>query len=106
MTYDHALHLRQITDWYEQVLQQHYPAGPDRGAKELILATHRRVTADAIADPTPVTQAAAVQWARAVLILADAEHDAGRPGWRDEWTDVYEYYVTSNILGPYAPADS
>ncbi|MFI6690107.1 hypothetical protein [Streptomyces sp. NPDC050485] len=48
---------------------------------------------------------AAVQWNRAVLVLADAERDLGRPGWRGEWTDVYECCVPGNemVLGPFGP---
>ncbi|GGV19163.1 hypothetical protein GCM10010275_71020 [Streptomyces litmocidini] len=45
-----------------------------------------------------------MQWARVVLVLADAERDAGRPGWRHEWTETYEYYVPGDdqVFGPLA----
>ncbi len=41
-----------------------------------------------------------------VLVLAGAERDAGRPGWRGEWTEAFEYYVPGDdqVLGPLAKA--
>jgi hypothetical protein len=45
-----------------------------------------------------------VQWARAVLVLADAEWNAGRAGWQPEWTEVCKHYVSGDdrAFGPSA----
>ncbi|MFD7574398.1 hypothetical protein ACFV6U_28400 [Streptomyces sp. NPDC059810] len=57
---------------------------PDRDAKGLLLAHCDEFARLAAQDPSPTVGAATVQWARAVLVLADAERDAGRPGWQGE----------------------
>ncbi|MFE1500338.1 hypothetical protein ACFW89_35390, partial [Streptomyces albidoflavus] len=105
MTYDFTRHMDEIATWYHSVLSDLYPAGPDRDAKRLLLAHHQEFATLAANDPSPTIGAAAVQWARAIVVLADAERDLGRPGWQPEWTEVYEYYVSGNdpVLGPSAP---
>ncbi|AJC61935.1 hypothetical protein [Streptomyces sp. 769] len=103
---DFTRHMAEITVWYQALLTGLYPDGPDRQAKELIV-DHRNEFAElAATDASPAVGVAAVQWNRAVLILADAERDLGRPGWRPEWTDVYEYYLPGNdaVLGPFGAA--
>ncbi|MEU3754197.1 hypothetical protein AB0H17_15745 [Streptomyces olivoreticuli] len=97
----------EIAAWDQAILTDRYPAGPDREAKDLILTYRNRVAKIAAQDAAPSAGvAAAVQWNRTVLILADAERASGRSGWRSEWTDVYDYFVDGNdeILGPFGPA--
>ncbi|MFD4320451.1 hypothetical protein [Streptomyces sp. NPDC058548] len=84
--YDFTRHLGAIAAWYRAVLTDLYPAGPDRDAKVLLLNHYEEFARLAAQDPSPAVGAAAVQWARTVLVLADAERDSGRPGWRHEWT--------------------
>ncbi|MEH0407378.1 hypothetical protein ACFY7V_33965 [[Kitasatospora] papulosa] len=50
----------------------------------LVLAHYDEFAQLAAEDPSPAVGAAAVQRARAVLVLAEAERDAGRPGWQHE----------------------
>jgi len=106
MTYDFAQHMDEIAAWYHGILTDHYPDGPDRDAKEFVLTHRNKFARLAAEDATPAVGVAAVQWNRAVLVLADAERDLGRPGWRPEWTDVYEYYVPGNdtVFGPFGVA--
>lgn len=105
--YPYARHADEITDWYRSVLAAHYPKGPDRDAKTLIIGYRDDFAKEAQQPEAPRTLvAAAVQWTRAVMILADAERELGRPGWQQEWTDAYEYFVMGNdqVFGPYGPA--
>lgn len=106
MTYDFAQHADEIAAWYRMTLSEHYPAGFDTEAKELFLGYRDRLAKEANREDAPQeVLAAAVQWNRVVLILAEAERDLGRPGWRGEWTDAYEHYVDGDdpVLGPYGP---
>ncbi|MFJ8314037.1 MULTISPECIES: hypothetical protein [unclassified Streptomyces] len=106
MTYDFTRHMEEIAAWYRAILTDVYPDGPDRDAKEVVLDQRDEFTRLATDDVAPAVGAAAVQWNRAVLILAEAERELGRPGWRPEWTDVSEYYVPGGdpVYGPFGPA--
>lgn len=105
--YPYAFYADQIAAWYGRVLAAHYPEGPDRTAKENFLAYRQRLVREARSEgASRAVVAAAVQWQRVVLTLADAERDLGRPGWEHRWTDAYEYYVDGNdpLFGPHGPA--
>lgn len=105
--YSYARYADEIAAWYRQVLSAHYPEGPDRTAKENFCAYRDRLVALARAvGASRAVVAAAVQWQRVVLTLADAERDLGRAGWEHRWTDAYEYYVDGNdpVFGPHGPA--
>lgn len=85
---DDEMVLVEIAAWYRGVLGS-YPAGPDREAKELLLSMYERaVTGSAKARWR--RRAVASGWARVLLVLAESEREAGRPGWRPEWTGAYE----------------
>jgi hypothetical protein len=104
--YDYVQHMEDLAAWYRHIVDDLYPPGPDQGAKSIILDERDRAAERARTDPSPAAGVAAVQWNRATIFLADAERDAGRPGWRPEWDLVYEYYCPGNdmLLGPYGPA--
>ncbi|MFG3042209.1 hypothetical protein ACGFYZ_35460 [Streptomyces sp. NPDC048330] len=103
-TYDFTRHLGEKAAWYRVVLCDRYPAGPDRDARVLLLDHFDEFARLAGQDPSPAVGAAAVQWARVVLVLADAERDAGRSGWRPQWSEAYEHYVPGDdqVFGPLA----
>lgn len=105
MDYDFTRRMDEIAVWYGSILTDLYPDGPDRAAKELVVSHRDRFAKLAAEDAAPAVGVAAVQWNRAVLVLAEAERDLGRPGWQSDWTDVYEYYVPGNdtTLGPFGP---
>lgn len=69
-TYDFTHRLEEIATWYGDVLTALSPASPDRDAKQLLLTHHRQFARLAAADPAPAAGVAAVQWARALLVLA------------------------------------
>ncbi|MFD3571413.1 hypothetical protein [Streptomyces sp. NPDC058667] len=77
---DFTCHLGKVADWYRAVLTELYPAGPDRDAKVLLFG--RDDKSGLAQDLAPAVGAAVVQWARVVLVLPDAEGDAGRAGWQ------------------------
>ena len=106
MTYDFARHMEEIATWYRSILTDLYPEDHDRTAKELILHSRDEFARLAAESVEPAIGVAAVQWNRAVLTLAEAERHLGRPGWRPEWVDVYEYYLPGNdmVFGPFGPA--
>ncbi|MFJ4768446.1 hypothetical protein ACIP88_04910 [Streptomyces uncialis] len=108
MTYDFVRYMDDIAAWYQDVLTTHYPDGPDKDAKEAILACRDQFARLASEDPSPAAGAASVQWARVVVMLADAEQELGRPGWRPEWMDVYEHFVLGDdeVFGPFGPNGS
>lgn len=103
-SYDFTTHLTAITHWYTTILAT-YPAGPDREAKKLLLVYRDRFAQRAAEDPAPEAGVAATQWNRMMLILAEAEREAGRPGWQPEWTGVYEHYIDGDDMlhGPFGP---
>ncbi|MDX3507451.1 hypothetical protein PV755_00690 [Streptomyces caniscabiei] len=105
--YPYARYADEIASWYQGVLETHYPDGPDRVAKERFCMYRDSFVEQAQAEgASRAVVAAAVQWQRVVLTLADGERDQGRAGWHPEWTDAYEYYVDGNdgLFGPHGPA--
>lgn len=104
--YDFEGHMEAIARWYDMILAEHYPEGHDRQVKKNILQ-ERDIYARRLSQPDAPIElvAAAVQWNRVLLHLAIAEEEAGRPGWRSEWDEVWEYYHDGNhpVLGPYGP---
>lgn len=85
---DDEMVLVEIAAWYRGVLGS-YPEGPDREAKALLLDLAERAVAGS-AKARWRRRAVASEWARVLLILAEAEREAGWPGWRTEWTGAYE----------------
>ncbi|MGW2861900.1 hypothetical protein [Streptomyces sp. NPDC001205] len=106
--YPFARYMDEIAAWYRDIITTCYPKGDDQLSKGLILDDRdrfaRMVTEQP--DPTPELLAAAVQWNRTVLLLADSEKDQDRPGFKPEWVAVWDYYIDGNdeILGPYGPS--
>lgn len=103
--YDFAGHMESIARWYGMILAEHHPDGHDRQAKMNILQMRDILTGHAARPDAPVeTIAASVQWNVAVLELAESERASGRPGWREEWDGVWDYYQMNDmVLGPYGP---
>ncbi|MEU7323430.1 hypothetical protein ABZ682_23190 [Streptomyces griseoviridis] len=98
---DMTTRLHQIADWYGVVLQER-PAGPDREALEVLLSSWQAAADRAASDPSRAVGVAFVQWARVLLIIAEAERERGQSGWQPDWTDVYEEFVAGDdpVHGP------
>ncbi|MEU7322723.1 hypothetical protein AB0465_40760 [Streptomyces griseoviridis] len=101
MAYDMTTRLHQIAAWYGDALLER-PAGPDREALGALLSSWQAAADRATTDPSPAAGVAFVQWARVLLILAEAERERGRTGWRPDWTPVYEEFVDGDdpVHGP------
>ncbi|MFJ2515588.1 hypothetical protein ACIPEL_36225 [Streptomyces griseoviridis] len=100
---DMTTRLHQIAAWYGDALQER-PDGPDRDALETLLSSWQLAADRAATDPAPAVGVAFVQWARVLLILAEAEREHGRNGWRSDWTAVYEEFIDGDdpVHGPLA----
>lgn len=105
MTYPYAQRMTELATWYRGVVQAQ-PGSPTRAAHDLLVTEYDHMATLAAQPDVPrEATAAMVQWCRVIITLAEAAREAGHPGWRDEWCDVYEYYLPGNdaVLGPYGP---
>lgn len=99
--FPYARHMDDIATWYRQVLVD----DEDSGEAGVFIVDARDNFARTAREPDPSREVlvAVVQWNRAVLYLADEERERGRPGWRPEWMEVWEFFMPGNdsVLGPY-----